>query len=383
MISKISSPNCALQLTASAMSRDTRFMRLALALGRRGQGTTWPNPAVGCVIAHGDRILGRGWTQPGGRPHAERMALAQAGPAAKGATVYVTLEPCAHTGQTPPCAQALIDAKVAKVVIALLDPDQRVAGRGLAMLREAGIVVETGCCARQAWLDHRGFLSRLERGLPMVTLKLATSFDGRIATRDGESQWITGPDARRFGHMLRARHDAVLIGAGTARSDNPTLTARDMGVVNQPVRVVASRILDVPSPSRLLQTVDTAPVWYVHGPLAPDAQRTTLADQGAHLIQAELSEQGRLDPVSMLQVLAKQGLTRVYCEGGGDLAAALLSAGLVDDLYVFTAGLAIGAEGRPALGAMELMHLYDAARFRLVQTESIGEDTVTLWRAPS
>ena len=196
-------------------------MALALSLGQRGQGCVWPNPAVGCVIVQGARIVGRGWTQPGGRPHAETMALAQAGDLAKRATVFVTLEPCAHHGATPPCAEALIAAGIARCVVAISDPDPRVSGKGIAKLQAAGIEVSAGCQAQEALLAHRGFFSRLQNGRPWVTLKLATSLDGRIATASGESQWITGAEARRDVHGLRACHDAVLVGGGTARADNP------------------------------------------------------------------------------------------------------------------------------------------------------------------
>lgn len=370
------------------MDRDQRFMRLALALGRRGQGVTWPNPAVGCVLVRDDfgqlgegRIVGRGWTQLGGRPHAETMALAQAGKSARGATAYVTLEPCAHTGQTPPCATALIQAGVARVVIALSDPDTRVAGRGVEMLQAAGIKVETGCCANEAWIDHRGFLSRITARRPLLTLKLATSFDGRIATASGESQWITGGEARRFGHALRARHDAVLIGAGTARADDPTLTVRDIGVNNQPVRVVASQRLDLPFPSKLFETQNKASLWLVHGSQADMGRRDRFGSAGATMIEVGPDADGAVDPTQMLAALAAKGLTRVYCEGGGGLAASLLRAGLVDDLYVFTAGLGLGADARPALGDLRLAHLTDAPRMARVSVQAIGADTVTLWRA--
>ena len=211
-------------------AEDRRFLRLALSLGRRGMGQTWPNPAVGCVIVKQGRVLGRGTTAPGGRPHAEPQALAKAGEGARGATAYVSLEPCAHHGQTPPCTDALIAAGVARVVAPLADTDARVAGQGFAALREAGIEVSTGLCVDEAEEDHAGFFMRTELGRPFVTLKLASSFDGRIATATGDSQWITGPQARRLVHMMRHRHDAVMVGAGTARADDPSLTVRDMGV---------------------------------------------------------------------------------------------------------------------------------------------------------
>ena len=222
---------------------DRAHMAHALALARRGLGTVWPNPAVGAVLVRGGRVVGRGWTQAGGRPHAETMALAQAGPAAQGATAYVTLEPCAHHGQTPPCAEALVRARVARVVSAFQDPDPRVAGRGHAMLRAAGISVTEGVREAEARALQRGFLTRIAAGRPMLTLKLATSLDGRIATAAGESRWITGPEARARVHAMRAAHDAVLIGGGTARADDPSLTVRGLGIADLPVRIIAARAL--------------------------------------------------------------------------------------------------------------------------------------------
>ena len=355
-------------------------MDLALSLGRRGLGHVWPNPAVGCVIVQGDRIVGRGWTQPGGRPHAETVALAQAGAQARGSTVSVTLEPCAHHGKTPPCADALIAAGVSRVVVALTDPDPRVAGRGLSMLREAGIEVVAGIGETRARIDQRGFLLRLVQDRPLVTLKLATSLDGRIATASGERQWITGPLARREGHALRGRHDAVLVGAGTARTDDPTLTVRDLGVPRQPVRIVASRNLDLPLPSRLTDSVTDGPVWMMHGPSAPSARRDAMAAVGVTLLETPLGPDGHLDPVGLLRCLARAGLTRVYCEGGGGFAAALLGAGVVDDVVLFQAGLGLGAEGYPGLGVMGIAALAEADRFTLVGARRVGSDAMTLWR---
>lgn len=362
-------------MTAEA---DRRFMALALALGARGLGQVWPNPAVGCVIVQGDRIVGRGWTQAGGRPHAETVALAQAGAAARGATVYVSLEPCAHHGKTPPCAEALVAVGVTRVVSALEDPDPRVAGRGHAMLRAAGITVDVGEGAAAAERTQRGFLSRVRRGRPMVTLKLAASLDGRIATAAGESRWITGPEARRMVHQLRATHDAVLIGAGTARADDPLLTVRDMGPVRQPVRIVAARGLDLPLTGALARSAHEAPLWLLHGPLADPARRTAWEAAGAELIEVDETEHG-LDMAAALVALGDRGLTRLFCEGGGQLAAALLGAGLVDDLALFHAGLALGADGRPAAAALGLAALADAPRFRLWDSRPVGGDLYSLW----
>lgn len=333
----------------SAAANDLRHMDHALRLARRGLGNVWPNPAVGCVIVAAGRVVGRGWTQPGGRPHAERMALDAAGAAARGATAYVTLEPCAHHGRAPPCSDALVAAGVARVVSALTDPDPRVAGRGHARLREAGIEVVEGVRAGPAAELQRGFLSRVTQGRPMVTLKLATSFDGRIATALGESRWITGEAARRHVHLLRLTHDAVMVGAGTARADLPALNVRGFGPVRQPVRVVMA---NAPIPALPPEGPDHGPLWVLPGPL-PEA----------------------------LAELARRGLTRVFCEGGGRLAAALLAAGLVDELVGYTAGVVLGGDGRAAVAPMGLGALAEAPRFRLAETRALGGDVFHRWLA--
>ncbi len=359
--------------------RDARHMAHALALGRRGLGNTWPNPAVGCVIAQRDRIVGRGWTQPGGRPHAEVMALTQAGAAAQGATAYVTLEPCAHHGETPPCADALVAAGLARVVVAIDDPDPRVNGQGLVRLRGAGIDVTQGVLGAEARDDQAGFLSRVTRGRPWVTLKLASSFDGRIATASGESQWITGAEARRVVHGLRLRHDAVMVGAGTVRADDPSLTVRGLGARRQPVRVVLSRHLDLPVDRQLAATAREVPVWLLHGDRADPARVAAWDSCGARSFAVPVRN-AAVDPAAALEVLGKQGITRVFCEGGGSLAVSLIADGLVDELVGFTAGLALGAEGRPSLAAMGVGALAEAPRFSLVETRAVGSDAMHRWR---
>jgi diaminohydroxyphosphoribosylaminopyrimidine deaminase / 5-amino-6-(5-phosphoribosylamino)uracil reductase len=347
-------------------------MTHALGLAARGLGAVWPNPAVGCVIVQGGRVVGRGVTQPGGRPHAERVALAQAGEAARGATVYVTLEPCAHHGQTSPCAEALIAAGVARVVTGMTDPDPRVSGRGHAMLRAAGIAVVEGICADQARVVAAGFVKRVTLGLPFVTLKLASSFDGRTALADGASRWITGPDARRMVHAMRLRHDAVLVGAGTAIADDPDLTVRGMGAQHQPVRVVMDRGLRVPAKGRLGQTARDVPVWMLH---ADGAVPGDWAGTGATLIAA-----GGLSAREGLMALAARGITRVFCEGGATLAAGLLADDLVDELVMFTAGIAIGAAGHAAVGQLPAVPLAETNRFALHRTFQSGADCVTVWQ---
>lgn len=359
---------------------DTVHMRHALSLAARGLGRVWPNPAVGCVIVNKGRIVGRGRTADGGRPHAETVALAQAGQLAKGATAYVTLEPCAHQGQTPPCAKALIEKGISQVVIACQDPDPRVSGRGVAMLREAGIKVTTECLAVEARNLQRGFFTRINQHRPMLTLKLAMTLDGRIATASGESKWITGPEARRAVHGLRASHDAVMVGAGTVRADNPDLRVRDLGMTHRPVRIVTSRHLRLPQDSRLFATAKQAPVWIVcddKAHMSPDAERWERA--GAKLIPVA-SNGIQLSPHETLKALGSQGLTRVFCEGGGMLAASLLSADVVDELIVFNAGKLIGAEGQPGVGPLGISALSETPVFKLIRAIPVGADVMQHWR---
>ncbi|WP_298842622.1 bifunctional diaminohydroxyphosphoribosylaminopyrimidine deaminase/5-amino-6-(5-phosphoribosylamino)uracil reductase RibD [uncultured Roseobacter sp.] len=363
------------------MSNDQRFMALALGLGRRGLGRVWPNPAVGCVIVRNGIIVGRGWTQPGGRPHAETMALEQAGAAAGGADAFVSLEPCAHHGQTPPCAQALIDAGVARVIYATPDPDPRVAGQGARMLEEAGIPVVSGVLQDEALEANAGFFARVELDRPFLTLKLASSFDGRIATGTGQSQWITGAQARRHVHAMRARHDAVMVGGGTARKDDPSLTVRGLGTSWQPVRVVVSRRLDLPLMGALARTARETPVILCHGRDADQNLVQTWEDLGAVLLPCA-TVGAQLDPVDIMRQLAAHGLTRVFCEGGSALAASLVEADLVDQLVGYTAGLGIGAEGLPSIGALGLGRLEQAGRYRLVSCATVGEDVLHIWRRP-
>jgi diaminohydroxyphosphoribosylaminopyrimidine deaminase/5-amino-6-(5-phosphoribosylamino)uracil reductase len=358
---------------------DRRWMRLALSLGRRGLGNVWPNPAVGCVIVKDGRVLGRGWTQPGGRPHAETVALAEAGDAAAGATVYVSLEPCNHSGLTPPCSEALVAASVARVVIAAQDPDPRTCGGGVARLRAAGIAVETGVLEEEARHHHAGFFSRVLAGRPRLTLKLAATLDGRIATATGESRWITGPRARHWVHGQRATHDAVLVGAGTARLDDPMLTVRGFGDVPQPVRLVLSRRLDLPLKSRLAATARDVPLWLLHGREAPDQARAAWAEAGARLIEVPSVAGGQVDLAAAMAALGEAGLTRVFCEGGGALAAALLAGNLADEVCLMTAGRAIGAEGTPGVGAMGIASLAEAPNYHLVEVRALDGDILSRW----
>jgi diaminohydroxyphosphoribosylaminopyrimidine deaminase / 5-amino-6-(5-phosphoribosylamino)uracil reductase len=358
---------------------DPAHMVAALALAQRGLGQVWPNPAVGCVIAEpgdrGGRVLGRGFTQMGGRPHAETKALAQAGAAAKGAVAYVTLEPCAHHGQTPPCAEALAHAGVARVVAAMIDPDPRVAGRGLACLEAAGIGTEVGLMAEAAARLNQGFVLRVAEGRPLVTLKLAMSLDGRIAMADGESKWITGEAARLRGHLLRARSDAIMIGAETARADDPELTCRLPGFAGkQPVAIVLDSHLRLDPTSRLANGARERPVWVVTGPAAAIERRRALEERGVEVLEVGLGAAGRPDVAAALDALARRGLTRILCEGGARLAASLLEARLVDRLALFRGGQVIGSGGRAAIEALAPRSLAEAHGFVRRRSEILGPD---------
>lgn len=352
-------------------------MRSALSLAARGLGNTWPNPAVGCVIVREGMVVGRGWTAPGGRPHAETEALRRAGEAARGATAYVTLEPCCHWGRTPPCTDALIAAGVARVVVALRDPDPRVDGAGLERLQAAGIAVESGLLEAEARALNAGFIKRLSTGLPLVTLKLATTLDGRIATRSGESKWITGPEARRAAHALRGRHDAVLVGSGTAVADDPELSCRLPGFAPVPtVRVVADARLRVPPTARMFG--GNGPAWVVTRPGHPEAALAALRAAGASVIEVPAAETGLgLDPAALLGALGARGITRVLAEGGAALAAALLRAGLVDRLAWFHAPAVMGGDGRPAADALPLEVLQAMPRYSRTGLTPLGPDLLS------
>ncbi len=360
-----------------AAEDDLNHMRAALALARRGLGSTWPNPSVGCVIVSDGRVVGRGWTQPGGRPHAETEALARAGEAARGATAYVTLEPCSHWGRTPPCCDALIAAGVSRVVVAAGDPDPRVDGRGLRRLREAGVSVEQGLLEAEAREVIAGFVRRITLGLPLVTLKLATSLDGRIATATGESRWITGSAARRAAHGLRANHDAVLVGSGTVLADDPDLTCRIPGMARVPVaRVAADTRLRTPLNSRLVATARAAPTWIATRTGQAPAALAPFLEAGVEVLPVRATAEG-LDLHALLGALAQRGVTRVLAEGGAGLAAGLLRAGLVDRVAWFHAPGVMGGDGLPAVQPLPLKSLSAMPRFRRVASRAVGGDWLT------
>ncbi|MCL2429386.1 MAG: bifunctional diaminohydroxyphosphoribosylaminopyrimidine deaminase/5-amino-6-(5-phosphoribosylamino)uracil reductase RibD [Alphaproteobacteria bacterium] len=359
---------------------DADSMRAALTLARRGQGVTGPNPSVGCIIVKDGRVVGRGSTAPGGRPHAEPTALAMAGAAARGATVYVTLEPCCHWGQTPPCTDALIAAGIGRIVIALRDPDERVNGEGIARLRQAGIVVEEGLLADDAKEAIAGFATRTRLGRPLVTLKLASTLDGRIATETGESQWITGEMARKAAHGLRGRHDAIMVGIGTVLSDDPDLTCRIPGFRPVPAaRIVADSRLRTPLTSRLVVTAGQVPTWLLHREDADPERRRALADAGVRPLAVAGSEAG-IDIAAGLAMLGEAGINRLMIEGGATLAASLFRADLVDRIAWFHAPSVIGGDGLPSTQGFGLAALAAMPRFTRVSAVPVGADLLTLLR---
>jgi diaminohydroxyphosphoribosylaminopyrimidine deaminase/5-amino-6-(5-phosphoribosylamino)uracil reductase len=371
----------AAEAPAAAGIGDLGHMRAACGLARRALGNAWPNPAVGCVVVNEGRVVGRGWTQPGGRPHAETEALFRAGAEARGATAYVSLEPCCHRGQTPPCAEALIEAGVRRVVAAVEDPDPRVRGGGIQRLRAAGIAVEIGFCAEEAAEINTGFFSRVRRGRPLVTVKLATTLDGRIAMASGESRWITGAPARARAHLLRAKHDAVMVGIGTVLADDPELTCRLNGLgARPPVRIVVDRRLRIPPTARLLAAAGGAPIWLLAAASADPVRRGAIEASGAGVIEVAEADDA-IDLAAALATLGGRGITRLLVEGGARLAAGLLKAGLVDRLAWFHAPVLIGGDGIAAIGALGIAALAEAPGFERVSTDTVGADLLTTMRA--
>ena len=360
-------------------SLDARFMDMALLAGRRMQGRTWPNPAVGAVIVRdedGPVMVGRGWTAPGGRPHAETEALFRAGEAARGATAYVTLEPCSHHGKTPPCADALIAAGVRRVVSAIADPNPLVAGAGFARLRAAGLAVEVGVGAAQAERDLAGHLRRMREGRPHVMLKLAVSADGKIGLPGRRPAQITGEEIRARVHLMRAMSDGLLVGVGTALADDPLLTCRLPGMTGRsPVRIVLDSALRLPLVSKLVQSLDAGPVWIVTSFDAPADRTEALRERGVHVLPCECSD-GRLDLLSALRMLAGRGLTRLMVEGGSMLAAALIRLDLVDEAVISRGAVTIGADGVDAIEGMSLTVLTASPRFVSRGIEAAGRDTI-------
>jgi diaminohydroxyphosphoribosylaminopyrimidine deaminase/5-amino-6-(5-phosphoribosylamino)uracil reductase len=360
--------------------QDKEFMDVALSLAARNLGDTWPNPTVGCVLVKDGRVIGRGWTQSGGRPHAETEALTRAGTAARGSTAYVSLEPCSHHGKTPPCADALVAAGIARAVVATHDPDARVNGRGIARLREAGIAVTEGVCKAAADRLNAGFFLKVAQGRPLFAIKTATSFDGRIALASGESRWITGESARRAVHTLRARFDALLVGSETALTDDPLLTCRMEGYAGRPkVRIVLDRRLRIAPASELVKSAHQIPTWIMTSEQAKQSPRYgELINAGVDVIALKDSSDHAGFAFAVGKVLAERGLTRVLIEGGGQVSAAFLRAGLIDEVDWFRGPSVIGGDGRASIYPMGLMNLTDMPRFRPRESLKFGEDTLDI-----
>jgi diaminohydroxyphosphoribosylaminopyrimidine deaminase/5-amino-6-(5-phosphoribosylamino)uracil reductase len=362
----------------TAADSDKRFMALALALGRRALGNAWPNPAVGAVLVRDENgapiVVGRGWTQPGGRPHAETEAIRRAGAAARGATLYVTLEPCSHHGKTPPCADAIIAAGITRVVSALEDPNPEVAGKGHTRLRTHGIKVDIGVGTAEAARAHAGHISRIRSGRPHITLKLAVSTDGKVALAGRRPAAISGQSARDRVHLMRAQNDAIMVGIGTVLCDDPQLTCRLPGMASRsPVRVVLDTQLRLPLARALVTTAQAVPTWVVAGPDASTEAQQALQKHGLKVFRVE-AHGTQLDLAAVMTLLAQQGITRLMVEGGPILAAALVAENLIDEAVLLRSPRPIGGEGIDALEGMPLTALTQSPHLRARAIESLGED---------
>jgi diaminohydroxyphosphoribosylaminopyrimidine deaminase/5-amino-6-(5-phosphoribosylamino)uracil reductase len=367
------------QKSQASKEADRRFMQLALTLGRRGLGRASPNPAVGAIVVKDGVIVARGWTQPGGRPHAEPEALKRAGEAARGATLYVTLEPCSHFGKSPPCADAIIAAGIARVVASIGDPNPEVAGQGFANLRAAGIAVDVGLGATEATHDHAGHIRRIRDKRPHVILKLAVSSDDKIAAAGGKTVAITGEASKTRVHLLRAQSDAILVGIGTVLADDPLLTCRLPGMeARSPVRVVLDRALRIPGASRLLHSARHTPLWLMTSETSEAATAVRLGAAGAQVIRVRATANS-LDLPSVLHALSERGITRLMVEGGARVASSFVAAGLVDEICLLRGPDTIGADGLSALDAMPLSAITQSPAFKVRASETLGNDSLTIY----
>ena len=359
---------------------DERWMAAALRFGRRSMGMAAPNPSVGALLVRDGAVVGRGVTAPGGRPHAETRAIAEAGDAARGATLYVTLEPCAHHGVTPPCAEAIVIAGVARVVCAIEDPDIRVAGEGFSILRAAGVEVVVGVGDETARRDHRGHIRRVVEGRPMVTLKLARTGDGYAAGGDHDARLaITGETTNLRVQVMRSLHDAIMIGVGTALGDDPLLTVRLPGLEARPLRVVLDSRLSLPLRSRLCETAREFPTLVIASRTAAAEREPALTATGVEVARVEPDSSGHVDLLQALRLLARRGLTRVFSEGGPHVGSRLVAEGLADEVVLLTALKPLGRPGLPALAASALGALADGARYREIETALYDDDALRRW----
>ncbi len=353
---------------------DERFMAEAVALAERGLGSTDPNPSVGAVVVRDGRIVGRGRTGPAGTAHAEVRALRRAGPRARGATLYVTLEPCAHHGRTPPCTEAIEAAGIARVVVGIVDPSPRVSGRGIRRLRRRGIAVTVGVSRAACRRAHEFYLHHERTGRPFVTVKLAASIDGRIAAAGGDARWITGPAARRHAHGQRARHHAIAVGAGTVLADDPALTVRHVRGVD-PIPVVFDTTLRCAEGTFRVLRPGT---FVLHGPSAPAARRRRLRRRGVVPLEVAAGP-GGIDPLRALEALGRLGIRSLLVEGGGRLAGSLVAAGLADRLLVYRAPVVLG-EGVASVAGWSVERVAEAPRFRVEAWIPLGDDLIEVYR---
>ncbi len=364
----------------AGLEEDLRWMEAALNLGSRSLGLAAPNPAVGAILVKDGAVVGRGTTAPGGRPHAERIAIDRAGEAARGATLYATLEPCSHFGASPPCADAIVEAGIGRVVSAMEDPNPLVAGQGHARLRAAGIAVLVGTGAAQARRDHRGHILRVTMGRPSVMLKLAETADGFAAGGAHDPRLrITGEIANLRVQVMRSIHEAIMVGVGTALADDPGLTVRLIGVDRKPLRVVLDTHLRLPARSRLVAGARDVPTLVLAGADAPEEAARRVADLGVMIERIGLDADGRVDLREALRALSRRGVTRVFTEGGPLVAARLLALGLADDVALITAEKPLGRPGVPALAAEARAALADPSRYRLHETMVYGPDAMRIW----
>lgn len=354
------------------LSSRVRFMRAAIVLARKGVGSTSPNPAVGAVIVRDGKIVARGYHRKAGLPHAEAEALRVAGPAAKGAALYVTLEPCCNWGRTPPCTEAIVRSGIKKVVVGMTDPNPRVSGMGARALRAAGIEVLSGVLEDECGRINEGYIKHITTGLPFVTLKLASTLDGRIATSKGESKWITGPEARGYVHRLRAINDAVMVGVSTVLKDDPELTVR-LARGRDPARVVLDSTLRVPLSAKVFKEGARLLIFTTAG--AGRAKASMAEDRGAEVITVPGSGDG-VDIKRVLKELGKRGVTSVLVEGGGRVAASLMKKGLADKLVLFISPMALGSDAMPSIGPLNIKRLKDAPRLDRMTSRKIGTDIV-------
>lgn len=356
---------------------DQHFMSLSIELAKTGIGRVAPNPSVGCLIVNKNEIVGSARSADGGRPHAETQALEQAGIHAKGASLYTTLEPCGHHGVTPPCIEAIIRSGISRVVIGALDPNQQEYGC-INKLQQAGIEVELGVCERECRDLNEGFFMLAEHKRPLVSGKIATSMDGRIALKNGKSKWITGEKARLKGHEFRSKNDAVMVGVRTVLEDDPMLNVRLDTEHGQPLRIVLDHDLKTPLDSALIKSAADENVLLICGSSQSETHISRFSDQGVGLIQLD-SKERYFEPKAILKALAKRGITRIYIEGGGHTLTPFIKARLMDYLIWFRAGCLIGGDGLPAFQALGLENIEDMPKFDLKHSESVGEDILEIW----